>query len=322
MSASPASPELPDMEAMHVIAGRFETAQKVDPALHQAELNEVLRYVKDKRAIAQGQFDGQPAIFRIHLHKPENALREWNELSRVWPVMQTGNHRVTRPLHVCPNQGLLVVEQLSGTPLLSYLYQLEDQAERLPWFDQAAQWLRRYTEVSEGQTDATPEGWLGRATRASGTQPFNRLRKLEKPILKELRRIAEGLNGTQWRNAICHGDFHPNNLICDGTRLMGFDCGGSARFPIYKDMARFLMHMGRRGMTPSGERSFGVDAVGFDAFATTFDLSDQDRALTLPFFLGVEALLRVETRKLSNSRIRRAKLMYEALLEDLKLAGR
>ena len=121
-----------------------------------------------------------------------------------------------------------------------------------------------------------------------------------------------------WRNAICHGDFHPNNLLVKGERLTGIDTGGSASIPIYKDMARFLMHMGRRGLIPSGEARFGVDAQGIDAFAEVFEMSDQERDLVLPFMLGCEALLRFENPGIKRGRIRRAAEMTDQLIADLE----
>ena len=104
----------------------------------------------------------------------------------------------------------------------------------------------------------------------------------------------------------------------DGSRLTGIDTGGSAKLPIYKDMARFLSHMGRRALVPSGSQRFGVDAVGFDAFADAFSLDDRERGIWLPFMIGIEALIRVESKSLSRSRIRRSKQFCETLLDDLR----
>src|SRR6056297_3450236 len=118
----------------------------------------------------------------------------------------------------------------------------------------AAAWLRRYTDVTEVWRATNPEGWLARAERAAAAQPFARLRGLEAEILLQLRRLAAMLDEAEWRIAICHGDFHPNNLVLDGERLTGIDLGASSRMPVTKDIARFLAHMGRRGMLPSGQR--------------------------------------------------------------------
>jgi hypothetical protein len=316
----PRSP-LPDIDALMAIMARFEAAKAASPALSGAEPGELMRHVAGKRAILSGQLDGQPAVFRFYLDQPGHAERDWDELQRIWPQMQDDDLRVSAPLAHLPEHGLIVVAHVPGTPLLQLLYQ-SGPDERAKWLDPAARWLRLYTESSETEVAAAQDGWVKRAERAAGQQAFNRLRRIEKPVLEELRRIAALLDGATWRHAIGHGDFHPNNLIADGARLTGIDCGGSGRAPIYKDMARFLMHMGRRGMVPSGDMQFGVDRQGIAAFARTFNLSAQERSLTLPFFLGVEALLRVETRAISDGRVRRARKMSEALLVDLQKVGR
>ena len=123
-----------------------------------------------------------------------------------------------------------------------------------------------------------------------------------------------------WSGAICHGDFHPNNLISKDECLTGIDTGGSSILPVYKDMARVLVHMGRRAVIPSGQMWLGVDRVGFDAFAEAFAFDDLETHVCLPFMIGVEALLRVENKSLSRGRIRRATAFYTALLADLQRA--
>ncbi|MDZ7709771.1 MAG: phosphotransferase [Roseovarius sp.] len=85
----------------------------------------------------------------------------------------------------------------------------------------AAAWLRRYTDVSEIWREAQCAGWLARAERAAQAQPFDHLRESEAGILAALQRIAGRIEGADWRVAICHGDFHPNNLLVSGKRLTG-----------------------------------------------------------------------------------------------------
>ena len=100
--------------------------------------------------------------------------------------------------------------------------------------------------------------------------------------------------------------------------MTGIDFGGSSLLPIYKDMARFLMHMGRRCLIPSGETWMGVDQMGAHAFRDSFNLSDLEFNVILPFMLGIEALLRVEILELPASRIKRAERGYRRLLKDLQ----
>lgn len=310
---------LHDMDALMGLAQRFEAARNDDPLLDDADLDEILRLVPGQRAICRGQVGGRPCIWRIFLSGHEAAAtREWDELQRIWPEMNAGRYRVSEPLFLSAKHGLLAVEHLPGTPLLQLLWKASPQ-DRAAWLDPAAQWLRHYTESSESWQAAGHAGWLQRAARGVAKQPFKALQSLETEILRQLERLAKHIDGVEWRVAISHGDFHPNNLIAQECTLTGIDTGGSARMPIYKDIARFLMHMGRRDMIPSGQRYLGVDRVGLNAFADHFCMSTTERQVIMPFMLGVEALIRVESPALSASRIRRARRMSAALLEDLKV---
>ncbi|MEM6578610.1 MAG: phosphotransferase [Pseudomonadota bacterium] len=308
-----------DFEAATTIMTKAGTET---PALADVAFTEIIRHIEGKKTILRGLLSGQPAVFRLYHGAEEECQRHWAELKRIWPFLQSGEATVCQPLACAPKAGVLAVSDVPGTPLLQHFYQSEPET-RARWLGPAARWLRAYTDCSETDYEAGAEGWTTRAERAAGTQAFARLRNLEKPLVAEMQRLAAMIEGQRWRIAIGHGDFHPNNLIAGPyPELTGIDCGGSRRMPIYKDMARFLMHMGRRGMIPSGDRYLGVDRTGIDAFAEVFDLTEKERRLYLPFFIAVEALLRVETRDLSKARIRHACEMTEALLSDISQIGR
>ncbi|MEL7258289.1 MAG: phosphotransferase [Pseudomonadota bacterium] len=316
-ASEPKIAPLPDLDALAEVAARFEAAASEEPLFKSADPSEIIRHVEGKRVILRGTLGVRPAVFRVFLRDPEACQRDWNELQRVWPYMNAGDAQVCTPLACSIKAGIVVLADIPGTPLLELLYDSAPN-KRSKWLKPAAQWLRTYTAPTETHAKVETDPWIARAERGLEAQAFNRLRKLEQSILDEIKRLATAIPSKEWRKAISHGDFHPNNLIADGARLTGIDCGGSLPSPIYKDIARFLMHMGRRGMIPSGKMRLGVDAEGIDAFAETFAMGETERKMILPFFLGVEALMRAETRDLAASRIRRAKDMSEALLEDLK----
>jgi Ser/Thr protein kinase RdoA (MazF antagonist) len=287
-----------------------------------AEITDLLRLVPGKRAVFAGRWQGRDAIFRLaEPTTAESQAREWEEARRIWPYMQGARFRVAEPLAFLPDLRLMVMERAPGTPLLSHLWSIAP-AERSAALAPAAQWLRHYTEVSEGWQTAAPEGWRARAARSAETQAFADLREIETDILAALDALLPAMAGTEWRVAICHGDFHPNNLLRDGARLTGIDTGGSARMPVCKDIARFLMHLARRGMIPSGQMWCGVDAALAAQFSEVFALTEAERRGVLPFFLGIEALLRVETRALKPRRVRQAAMVYRALGDDLARLAR
>lgn len=318
MPSKPASPPIPDIDAMMELVGRFEAAQAREPALAEAELDEVIRMIHGKRALFSGAYAGRDAIFRFYLDRPEaHAARDWAELERTRGYMTEGDLRAHEGLYHNAALGLVVSTKEQGTPLLQHIWRSEPDA-RTTYLEPAAQWLRKFTAPTETREPARVEAWLERAAACAERQPFAELRPLEAAILAEMERISAPLKEAEWRVATCHGDFHPNNLLVDGARLTAIDIGGSARLPIYKDMARFLAHIGRRGVRLSGARRFGVDAVGFDAFAQVFALDEAERQVWLPFAIGVEALIRVESKGLKPARIQRAKSFFRALLTDLR----
>lgn len=290
-----------------------------DPDLPEgAEIVNLVRQIPGKRKILAGRWQGREAIFR--LATPETAeaqAREWREACRIWPYMQGARFRVAEPLAFFPERHLMVMERVTGIPLLDHARGLR-AARRGEALAPSAAWLRRYTDVSEAWRAAHCAGWLARAERAAQAQPFERLREIEAGILTSLERIAGRIDGAEWRVAICHGDFHPNNLLVNGKRLTGIDTGASGRMPVLKDIARFLMHMARRGVVPSGRMWCGVDKGARDTFVEAFALTEAERRLVMPFFLGVEALIRVETEALRPRRLRLAERVYGALRDDLE----
>jgi hypothetical protein len=311
-------PPIPDLDAMMSITSAFEAIRRTDPALASAEPGQLIRHIPGKRAIFHGTLNGADVVFRMHFKPQDGAAQlEWAEMLRLWPYMAEGDLRIAKPIHANTDAGLIVQDRIFGTPMLEHFRAIDSDA-RAPYLGAAAAWLRQSTRMSEGWRLPNPHGWIKRAAQASENQPFSKLRALEDQILEQMRRLAPAVQAQTWRTAISHGDFHPNNLIVDGPRLTGIDLGGSKGLPLTKDMARFLMHMGRRRVKLPGPLAFGVSRAGLDAFGAEFDLSAHERDIVLPFFLAFEALIRVENTGLAPSRIRRAEKMYQSLLPDLE----
>ncbi len=310
-------PPIPDLDALMQITARLEHARAQTASLSGAEAGDLIRHVPGKRALLHGTLNARDVVFRVNLTSDTDAaLREWGELQRLWPYMASGDLRTPEPICASPDGGVIVQERITGTPLMALLYTLEQQ-ERIAWLAPAAAWLRKSTAMSEGWRLATPLRWIARAEAASATQPFEQLRKLEVQILSQMHRLAPTLTAEPWRTAICHGDFHPNNLIANGPRLTGIDLGASQRMPLLKDVARFAMHMGRRRLRLTGKTCLGIDRACLLAFSDTLNMSAMERGAVLPFFLAFEALIRVENTRLPAARIARAEKMYQDLLADL-----
>lgn len=318
MAKPRSSSPLPDIDAMTDLVRAFEGLAAKDARLAEAQLEDVIRLVPGKRAILSGTVGDRPAIFRFYIeHAEAYAERDWSELKRTAGYMAEGELQVNAPILHVPEIGLVVVERVDGTPLMEHI-RATDSAHRAAFLKPAATWLRQYTAPTETRTEVRLDGWFKRVERGMARQRNDRLRLAETAVYAELQRIAAPHEAGQWRVAVSHGDFHPNNLLIDRARLTGIDTGGSAKLPIYKDMARFLSHMARRGLIPSGDERFGVDAQGLGAFAEVFELDEIERSIWLPFMLGVEVLIRVEAKELSGKRTRKAQALYDTLLEALR----
>ena len=306
-----------DFDMYLEVATRLETAREDDPALAECDPGEMIRHVRGKRAILHCTLDDRPAVLRLGLTPNDTAnAKTWAEMKRLWPYMSDGKARIAEPLHFSPDHDILIVAEVPGQPLLRSI-RASDGHSRVHHLAPAAGWLQRATAMTTEWRPARPAPWLARAIAAATHQCFPNLRALETEIIDRIQTLAKHIEGKEWRVAICHGDLHPNNLILEGDRLTGIDIGGSSYLPIYKDMARFLMHMGRRDITLSGDWWMGVDRAGAYAFRDAFALDEFEFGTVFPFMLGVEALIRVETQQLPPTRIKRAERMYRRLLKDL-----
>lgn len=283
--------------------------------------DEILRLVPGRRAVFAGHWLGRRVIFHLALDPAEAAefRSRHDEQTRVHGYMQSGPYRVPEPIRLIAGDRVAVTEAVSGTPLLDALWQAE-KPNRPALQDSGAGWLAAHAAPTLEDRPVNRGPWRKWAEAGVARQPHDRLRPIEARVLQKMHALSRRLRPVQtWRSALGHGDFHPNNLMRDaGGVTWGIDLGASTRAPIYRDMARFLVHGARRGMLPSGRRRFGVDAGGVEAFARAFALTEAELTGDLPFFLCHELLVRVEHPDMPGPRIRHTLALSEAMFEDLR----
>ena len=280
-----------------------------------ASIDTTIRNLAGRHAIMSGKYGDKPAIFRLALSdKAKSANSEtWDELTRVGPFMQRGPNRIAQGLDNLGDGQLLISEVAVGNPYLPYLKKPDPLHSR-----RLAAWLYQYAAPTIESRDARTDFWLKQARKSSGKQPFPHLKQREDRILEIMQSLAASLKGRTWRVAITHGDYHPNNLVWDGTHLTGIDIGGSSSLPIYKDMARCLVHLARRDSALSDEALFGVDQSLIRAFSEKFELCEWERQTALPFFIGFECLIKVEQPNAPPWRLKAAGALYDGFVEDAK----
>lgn len=276
---------------------------------------EVIRYLPGKHALVDGSIKGIPAVFRVALgpREAEQQTALWAELQRIGPHMASGRHQINQGLGFAPKAGVLALAKAPGQELLPVIKATRD----ISHLHRLAEWLACYAAPSIKDRPSAPAYWLKQAERSSSRQPHADLFAKEQQILEVMRGLASEMAGFDWRVAITHGDFHPNNLFWDGKTLTGIDIGGSAELPIYKDMARSLVHLARREVSCSDQAAFGVDAAGIQAFKDAFDLSVFETRIALPFFLGFECLIKTERPDAPKWRIKAANALYDGYLAEV-----
>lgn len=285
---------------------------------HDASVTKPLRLVLSRHALFEGLWQGEHAVFRIVLNGDcETAAKEWAELNRAWGHMSEPPYLVSKPLHFDESTGLTVTSYAEGRGLLFYLWSI-DSAERMAPTHRAADWLHKFTAPSVEARAPNRRPWRIWAESAANKQPHESLQTIEARVLQKMKKLYRNIDVPEWRVALAHGDFHLNNLHYDGETLTGFDLGGTGHAPLYKDIARALVHMARRGMLPSGARRFGVDAAAFDYYVEKFELSDVEANGFLPYFICFETLIKVEHPNMPKARIEHALAMSEALFTDMK----
>ncbi|MDG2341245.1 MAG: phosphotransferase, partial [Paracoccaceae bacterium] len=200
----------------------------------------------------------------------------------------------------------------NGDPYLTILKQQPEtvHAERI------ANWLAQYNAPTFEWRKAGPSHWIKQAQKSSARQPHDFLRSKEIQILDQMAVLATQFDPQNWRVAISHGDYHPNNLLWDGNVLTGIDIGGSAYLPIYKDIARSLVHLARRDIKLGAASKLGTDKTLIDAFTDAFKLNETEIQSYLPFFIGFECLIKVETLDAPVWRQKAAERMYDGFLAE------
>lgn len=288
-----------------------------DPVLAQAQITELLRLVPGKRALFAGQLNDQPVMFRhcLEANSQQQVSNQWAEMNRVCRYLKAPPYLINTPLHLGVSGDVMMLEFVEGRPLMQYMrHTLPEEKGLLTGL--AVRWLQAYCQPSEEWCEVRVDSWLRRAGDAAARQPQQRLRAVEAQVLQRMQVLGGEIAGQSWRRAICHGDFHPDNLMFSDDALTGIDIGGSGRIPIYKDMARFLVHLARHKMLPSGRRHYGVDAAAFEEFAVVFGLSEIERSQFLPFMIGFEILFRVERATAKPKLVEAALRVAEGFLAD------
>ena len=148
----------------------------------------------------------------------------------------------------------------------------------------AGRWLRAYAGQTGERHPFAPAHWLRRAEPGLAQLDV----AVRDRVKDQLGALAAAAKGKPVERAAVHGDWSPLNAFHDGEVLTGIDVQGLSNLPVALDAARFLTGMAVFVMGRPAED--GIPAEDIRAFEAGLD--EVDRALALPFFIGVELVRR------------------------------
>ncbi|RAP39979.1 hypothetical protein BYZ73_17475 [Rhodovulum viride] len=242
-----------------------------------------------RKAVFIGRYDGHPAELTLLRGPkgPERARALRRDLQRLALHMGHGPFRVPPLVAAWPGEGLLVQRLIEGRPM--------SQALAGPGRDEmigrAGSWLALLVSTERRQLSFGGRYWLRRRGEELAAKRTGRTdRRLADELSNRLEAFLPTVAGRPITQARCHGDFQPRNLLLGDGAVYGLALGDPGWMPLVRDIARFLVAL--RVGHPRAETAdirFGIHGADLDALlAPIAAVPSRERALHLPFFIGVE----------------------------------
>ncbi len=116
----------------------------------------------------------------------------------------------------------IIYERINGKQFAEKIFSATDQSET------AADFAKMHYEIHQNHTDKLP----------SQRDMFNwRISKIENYLGKDLRKIQDLLDSLPTNNNLCHGDFHPLNILVEHEKYIAIDWEGSCAGHPFLDVA-------------------------------------------------------------------------------------
>lgn len=253
------------------------------------EILEAKRVVKE-RWVFVARLNGRKVVIKRFLSGDPAATVAGlkAELDYLETIFTGDGFGVTRCLHAWPDSGIAVLNLVPGPRLGAEIKRLSGE-ERSRLLAQSGEWLRRYCAPRQQTGSFGPRFWIRKIESLPAGRVFiEEDRELLGNLLACLRRQAEMIKGVPVLRAATHGDYSGVNAHLHEGTIYGIDIQGECRFPVAKDVARFLVWVRVHEAAPSDRSSSGISSRDFDAFLGCGILSAEERGTTLPFFIGTQ----------------------------------
>ncbi|TDX33595.1 hypothetical protein [Rhodovulum visakhapatnamense] len=242
-----------------------------------------------RKAVFVGRQDGHPAELPLlrGAKGPERAHAFHRDLQRL--ALHMGHDPVRVPPRVAawPGKGLPVQRLTEGRPMCQALA----GPERDEMIGRAGGWLAHLVSTERRRLSFGGRYWLrrrGAELAAKRAQPTDR--RLADELSNRLEALLTTVAGRPITQARWSGDFRPRNLLLRDGAVYGLASGDPGRMQLVRDTARFLVAL-RAGhpRAETGDIRFGFHGADLDALLAPIPaIPAGERALHLPFFIGVE----------------------------------
>lgn len=183
------------------------------------------------------------------------ARREYETLcalQRVFPQDEHFGTLVSLGYLEVSGRGIMITRHFGGDSLAQHLRAMNESGAREACHA-AGEWLRR---LHESGTTA------GQTSRLGVTDKLDYLAVAYGAVLHRdreaqtayrcLEQVGSRIDAREFRVVRQHGDFKPQNMLCDGTRYVGLDIHWQSVGSAVYDLAPFLNHLWLVGRTPGG----------------------------------------------------------------------
>lgn len=193
------------------------------------------------RFVLKMDIGGRLFVLKLNREAAEDGrlAREFDGLLRLEAALaDRPDLGVVHPIYLSPGGGFMVTdfndEDTAWTRLTS-------GADPAPVYTLAGRWLAAlHGQAPADEAPFWPK-WIFTkldAVQASGVPQARP--QVFRPMLRALRRQAEGLRGRVSRRCLCHGDYHPGNLLVGMAGARGLDLSEERRKLAVYDMVDFL----------------------------------------------------------------------------------
>ncbi len=273
--------------------------------------------LSEESAVISG-YNGQNHLIIKHFYAPQHATivqRLKTELDYLSAHMKDRSHQVNTCLSAHPDQGLAMLEFISGDTVAAQLMQCSGP-QRYDMIATCSQWLSSYIGARHHRKLFPVAKWQAHLGGINLPEMRPEKRFIIESLLDTLTRQIAHLDDTHATFAASHGDYSSQNLIYNAPTMFGVDIQGKTVMPIAQELARFLAWQHTAYAQPAQPLQNGTFTADMQAVFTSFQSIKHSERDVFRFFMGYHVFLRLLTMRGDPTVFDRAARLMTSYLAD------